>query len=494
MKAVFRCAASETIGAGHIMRCASLSKALNARGCATRYVVNRGAMQLVRTALGETVDVCEEAKSDSPAQASFFRDADLIVVDDYDLDHGYESELKATGARIVACDDRPGRSHAADILLDPTPGREPQSYASLVPASCTLLLGSDYALLRDEFREARMKPRPVHGRARPVVLVSMGGTDAKNATARVLDELADATADFDLVVVLGRHAPHRGDIADRISRWSGTARIEIDPVSMAALLETADIAIGAPGVSASERACVGVPQILVHTAGNQADIAAALVRESAALDLGPVEQLPVSLLARQVDLLAQDAPRRAAMAKAGQALFDGDGAARVAAILSSGATARDGSPVIMRRLRMTDEAVTYAWQCDPETRKFARNAQIPSRDEHADWIRKRVADIGDVSEILLYRGIPAGIVRLDRRPGGQLEVSIVIAPGFRQLGIGSAALSLVRKLRPDDVLLAHILSENAASRSVFACAGYIEQNDGNWLSIPHATGGGAAVQ
>jgi UDP-2,4-diacetamido-2,4,6-trideoxy-beta-L-altropyranose hydrolase len=443
--------------------------------------------------LGGSADIAEDT-ADAAARLALFKDADLIVVDDYDIDRDGESALKATGARLVAFEDRPIRTHAADILLDPTPGRTKEFYGTFVPAACTLLLGPDYALLRDEFRAARLGGQAAHARQKPSVLVSMGGTDPNNATAGIMDRLITLAASFDLVVVLGRHAPHHDDIAGRITRWKGSARLAIDPESMAGLLTTVDLAIGAPGVSASERACMGLPQILVHTADNQTDIAAALACEGAAVDLGPIERLPAERLAQQVQVLLQDTGQRTAMSNAARTLFDGDGSARVAAILSSGAVARDGTPILLRRLKLADEGITYAWQCDSQTRKFARNAQIPAREEHAEWIARRVADVEAVSEILLCRGVPAGIVRLDKRLSGQFEVSIVIAPAFRQMGIGYAALSLVRNLRPKALLLAHILPENIASQSLFERAGYIEQGEGNWLCGPQSAGGEARVQ
>jgi RimJ/RimL family protein N-acetyltransferase len=161
-------------------------------------------------------------------------------------------------------------------------------------------------------------------------------------------------------------------------------------------------------------------------------------------------------------------------------LFDGDGAARVAATLASDARAADGRRVASRRVKPSDEATMLDWQSDPQTRRFARNPRVPDADEHRKWVARRVADPVAVTEILLHREEPAGVLRLDPHADG-LEVSIVVAPDHRRKGIGAAALKLARCLRPQSRLVAHVFSENTASQILFAKAGYVP-HAGEYLS------------
>jgi L-amino acid N-acyltransferase YncA len=132
---------------------------------------------------------------------------------------------------------------------------------------------------------------------------------------------------------------------------------------------------------------------------------------------------------------------------------------------------------------MSDEAVTFSWQQHPETRRHAREPRPPSASEHAEWMHRRIAVSASVTEILMHRNKPAGTLRLDPR-GDALEVSIVVAPEFRRRGIGAAALTLARALRPKHELLAHILPANAASRALFIAAGYRQQSEELWLNAP----------
>jgi spore coat polysaccharide biosynthesis predicted glycosyltransferase SpsG len=96
----------------------------------------------------------------------------------------------------------------------------------------------------------------------------------------------------------------------------------------------ADMAIGAGGTSALERACLGLPCIVIALADNQTGMIAAL-EDAGAIDFaGRLEQLSQDDLAKRIAAMASDADRRHRLSVAARALVDGRGAARVAAILT----------------------------------------------------------------------------------------------------------------------------------------------------------------
>lgn len=477
---VLRCDASAEIGAGHLMRCATLARALASCGVEATLAANEDARAFrLPEAVPDMIHLPEGDRDDAAALLGRVPGADMVIVDHYGLGRVYEQALSKGGARVAAMDDLPARPHACELLLDSTAGRTRQIYSELLPPDADGLFGADYALLRTEFRQARGRLGKL-ARQRPVILAAMGATDPNNATARVLEGLRLVRAPFELVVVLAGAAPHRPALEAEISAWPGPARLVSDPESISALLADTDLAIGAPGVSAAERACMGVAQVLLHTAGNQSDVGASLARAGAAIDLGPAEAAAPARIAAVVESLLADAGARAHLAQAGRTLFDGDGAARVAAAIVSDARAADGRRTVSRRVRASDAAMMLDWQRDPQTRRFARNPRVPDTVEHREWVARRVADPVAVTEILLHREEPAGVLRLDPHADG-LEVSIVIAPGHRRKGIGAAALKLARCLRPQARLIAHVFPENTASQTLFAKAGY-RPHAGEYLS------------
>ena len=74
------------------------------------------------------------------------------------------------------------------VVLNPNVSADESLYRER-SARTSLLLGTDYALIRDEFRNARPEaPRAAERATR--ILVTLGGSDAANVTDRVLGACA----------------------------------------------------------------------------------------------------------------------------------------------------------------------------------------------------------------------------------------------------------------------------------------------------------------
>ena len=97
-------------------------------------------------------------------------------------------------------------------------------------------------------------------------------------------------------ILVGRLCPHLGEIEAAV-RNDSRASLAVDPVSVAQHFVDADIAIGAPGMTAWERACLGLPSIVIPVADNQVDNAAALERHGAVTVLPVVERVTAEEIA-----------------------------------------------------------------------------------------------------------------------------------------------------------------------------------------------------
>ena len=150
---------------------------------------------------------------------------------------------------------------------------------------------------------------------------------------------------------------------------------------------------------------------------------------------------------------------------------------RVALAVLLPVPARDGRPVTLRLAEPGDAELLLAWQRDPRTRRFARNPEIPTPEEHAAWLADKLADPGCIPAIVLHRDSPAGALRLDRmadpEDGTAFEISLSLDPDSYRRGIGRAALALARRLLPNASLKAEVLPENVASQELFKNAGYV---------------------
>jgi UDP-2,4-diacetamido-2,4,6-trideoxy-beta-L-altropyranose hydrolase len=317
LSAVFRADAGPEIGIGHVIRCLALAETLRARGFECALATAEAGLAAVPRARLAGIDVLPAAAK-RPG-------ADLFVVDHYGLGAAYERDARAWAKCLLAIDDLADRAHDCDLLLDTAIGRSVRDYAGLVPAHCVFLLGQDFAPLRPSFRAARERRLPRERRAARRVLVTLGGTDPKGLTLTVLEGIAQAKAGLEIEVVLPAKAPGFAAVEAKCAALG--ARLHESADDLAALMAEADFCIGAGGTTAWERACLGLPTLLVATAANQRGNVAQLTRAGAAIAIEPVTAESVACA---VTAVAADTDRLDTMSRAAAALCDGAGAERVA--------------------------------------------------------------------------------------------------------------------------------------------------------------------
>lgn len=468
MRALFRCDASVGVGIGHVMRCLAFADTLRWAGWSCAFATGPETIRAVPAlaSSGVAMRPAEDARLD-------VADATLMVVDHYGLDAGFERQARAQGATVVVFDDLADRPHDCAILVDPTPGRPADDYRDRVPGSCRLMLGPKHAILHERWLARRPDALARLAQPRPVerIVVSMGGTDPRDATSRVLAALAQAKLGVHVDVILGAGAPQLARIAGMVGPG---VTLHVDPPDPAAIAATADLAIGAPGTSSFERAALGLPAILIPLADNQRFVAAAFAAGGAA-EIVPAESLddPAGLAARTA-ALAVDAGRRIAMSRKAAALTDGRGSLRLLAAVAGDEPSKGGAPVRLRLAETEDEAWLLDLQRQETTRRHARNPAVPGPTEHAAWFAGILNDPARLLALAEVDGVAVGMVRLDRlaEEAASFEVSIAIESRRHGEGIGRAALALVRRLAPGVDLVATVMPGNRPSLALFASAGY----------------------
>lgn len=360
---LFRVDASQLIGTGHVMRGLTLARLMRERGYVATFVIRAAPGNFADVVASRGFDVIELPASppegetgDRPSTvahahwltAGWVRDADetkaclanvspdLLIVDHYAIDEKWEERVGFPPHRIVLIDDLADRHHRCGALIDTNLGRKAADYAGLIPPTATLAVGPAYALLRPEF--ARLRPESLNRRAAGQIrsiLVAMGGVDAPNATCRILQAMktAELPAACRVKIVLGPSAPWLADVrkeADDLP-WATEVLAGID--DMATIMAASDVAIGAAGVSAWERCCLGLPTLLIIIADNQRAGAAALDAIGAARAVGSVADIGRAL-PTAIQAIA-DPLALAAMSRAAASVSDGLGTERVAALLEA---------------------------------------------------------------------------------------------------------------------------------------------------------------
>lgn len=327
-KVVFRVDASLLIGSGHVIRCLTLAEAMKVQGAECHFITrthpghlselirNRGFSVFSLPLLNHSPS--HNDNSDSPREpfhsswlsCDWQTDAyqtriildnltpDFLLVDHYALDYRWESELRSCSNQLIVIDDLADRPHECDLLLDQNLGRDCQDYINLVPSSCHILVGSQYAILGPDF--SALRSYSLQRRQKPVIkslLISMGGVDQSNFTGQILQVLKSCSlpADFRITVVMGPRAPWVDQVRAQAKNMSVPTEVLVNINDMAQRMADSDLAIGAAGSTSWERCCLGLPSLMFVLADNQCAIAEALHNAGASITLDSLSDLPVKL-------------------------------------------------------------------------------------------------------------------------------------------------------------------------------------------------------
>jgi len=398
---VIRADASAAIGSGHVMRCLALAQAWQASGGTVRFAsaeLPPALEQRVRAGNHECSGIAAPRGTADDAAATIalaqVHAATWIVADGYCFDAAWQRLIKDAGLRLAIVDDYgQARRYHADLILNQNLEASASLYADREPGA-RLLLGCQYALLRRDFVGCPPPQRRFDAPATRV-LVTLGGGDPENITAKVVAALGRLTG-IEATIVVGGSNPHLAAI--RTSVAAAGHRLVVDAADMPALMAWADVAITAAGSTSWELARMGLCAIQLVIADNQASIAAALASAGATVNLGDARVVDEKTIADRLTELLADSVRRQHMSVCAAQLVDGHGAARVAAAL--------GAPL---RLTMLSDESSWLNAWLPQLQ-----AGFEADGHKVRWIHDPVQlEAGDIAFFLsLSRVVPAGLRRL----------------------------------------------------------------------------------
>jgi UDP-2,4-diacetamido-2,4,6-trideoxy-beta-L-altropyranose hydrolase len=327
-----RADATPEMGTGHFMRSLALTRACLEMGHEVEFVTRCSNAPLL-TSICQTGAKLRALAPDAPDLPKMpLAGVEGVVLDGYHFDGAFQKAIKDRGLPLAVIDDTAHLPYYfADVILNQNIGANRLTYACSPGA--TLLLGARYALLRPEFKRWREWCREIPDTARKI-LVTMGGSDPDNATARVVRALQSVALPLNITVVLG---PANRYVENVRHQALGDPRIQVlvNPPEIDALMAWADLAISAAGSTCWELCCIRTPTITLVLADNQRDIAAGLAEAGIAFNLGNLRHISEGAIAAAVGELCTNRARREQMSLDGGELVDCMGANRVAAVLQS---------------------------------------------------------------------------------------------------------------------------------------------------------------
>lgn len=503
MNIVIRTDASNHIGSGHIMRCLVLAFALKEQGHQVSFASRPQQGDLIDFVRNKGFTVKELAtpvnwltpqssadyaawlqvpwQDDAENLIQQFNNVDLIIVDHYGINADWELFCKAKlGCKIFAIDDLL-RQHHAEVVLDQTLSRTPFDYEQLNPTGLALT-GCNFALLNPHFAQCRDKVLQTSlFPAQPKLLLTMGGVDQSNATLQTLKTLSELTDNKPFVtVLLSPKAPHYLSVKQFCKQHVSWVS-HIDFVEdMAELMLKHHAAIGAPGTTSWERACLGLPSIIIPLAENQRANSEQLVKAGAAIKVD-LSDISTGLLTAYHAMIED----WQGMRLLNLSVCDGLGLFRVTHCINQLSATRNNA-IALRTAVLSDAKQVYDWQLLPETRKYALTQDVPTWEGHQRWMKAKLAEVSDYFYIIesLTIGRDIGVVRLDKQSGGQYFISIFIDSNYFGQGYAKQALAYVDLLHPTFEVQATVLTDNSASQRLFTAANYQQVSAESFIRSP----------
>lgn len=474
MNLLFRTDASVAIGTGHVMRCVALAQAWQDAGGRAVFAMAEATPALQARLAAESCDVlsvpCAAGTADDSVCTIALakeQNAEWIVVDGYRFTADYQRALRDAGLKVLFLDDYGHAEHySADIVLNQNLSARAELYASREPDT-QLLLGPHYCLLRREFTAWRDWKREVSSLGRRV-LVTMGGSDPENVTARVVEAVAlVGIQDLEAIVVMGGSSPHSE--APGLAAKSGKKiSVRRDVTNIAELMAWADVAVSSAGTTCWELCLLALPALLVHVAENQTAVAGELARRQCAIHLGGPRDFTVEQLAGQLEKLLKSAETRQDISMRCRELVDGRGAWRVASLMRTG--------LRLRPARESDCRLLWEWANDPQVRSAAFSSAPIPWEQHAGWFASKMGNPNcDILVAEDGEGRAVGQFRVDWRSDGDGEIDVSVSSECRGAGYGAVLIDLgVNRILAEKGgrLHAFVKVANQASQRAFEQAGF----------------------
>lgn len=335
---IVRADASTQTGTGHVMRCIALAQAWRDFGCKVTFLSKCESEPLLQWIIEENFDYIAIEKpcpdsSDLEITLQVLGEMQSVaipwlVLDGYHFTPDYQKAIHESGFKLLVIDDYNHLPlYHTDILLNQNINADKLNYSC---ANETVkLLGSKYALLRNDFLHYHHLKRDIPDKAHNI-LVTLGGADPQNVTLKVIKAL-NLLNGFRLEanIVVGPANPNIGSLKRELSESTFTYNLLNNSKDMPDLMLHADIAVSAGGSTCWELLFMGVPLLIIILSRNQEDIANGLKEAETIINCGWFHELSEKKLAQQLRELIADRKMRKGLSKKGRRICDGLGVTRV---------------------------------------------------------------------------------------------------------------------------------------------------------------------
>lgn len=247
---------------------------------------------------------------------------DLLITDSYSVNEMYFEETKKIFNKTAYIDDMNKYYFNVDFLINQNCDAEYFHYKT--NNNTKLILGTDYILLREEFRNIHKKY--IKNKAHDI-MITVGGSDPYNITEKILYYINEL--DYNFHVVIG---PSFEDTSFLGNFENDNIKFYYN-ADMCSIMKKCDMAISACGSTLYELSAIGVPTLGIILAENQNGIANKLNDMGIIRNLGWYDKISKDDLVNDINKLSNDYELRKSLSDKAAKIVDGKGAERIAKVL-----------------------------------------------------------------------------------------------------------------------------------------------------------------
>ena len=457
MEVVILTEGGKDYGYGHVARCSSIYQAFEHYDISPKFVVN-GDESIKSIVPDIDVEIANWLNN------SF--KADIVVVDSYLADLIFYNEISKNSLLGVYLDDNNRFDYPKGIVVNGTLDSSDMEYSER--EDITYLVGNDFIPLRKEFwniQKLKIDDSIEN------VLITMGGSDLRNLTPKILELLNINFPEVHKKVIITDSFKNTQEIE---SLKNECVEIICSPDSDEIIdaMGSVDLAISASGQTLYELACIGVPTIAIGVVDNQKNNIKNWINQ------GFVEYAGCwsddGLLDNILDMInyLQDKNIRFDKRLLGIQAVNGRGSLNVVKNILKEFYRNNST---FRSVQKEDCLKIFEIANDDEVRKSSFNSEKIPLENHKKWFANILNDDSVKFYVLEYEDDLIGQLRLDFDEEYPV-ISISLNRKYRGLGLSKILLSKGLELI-DGTVIAYIKKENTRSISFFKSMGFKKEGD-----------------
>jgi UDP-2,4-diacetamido-2,4,6-trideoxy-beta-L-altropyranose hydrolase len=488
---IIRVDSSLRIGTGHVVRCIRIAEELESKGAKVVFLcadlpgnisrsisklgfclelfeppVNEEFLQSIESPWPPKAQMVDASRTLESARS---KSSELVVVDQYALSELWEEKLALGGCRVVALDDLDGKRHVSEMLIRPgvsfaTPPRRDLNDKHRE------LSGLRYAIVPREFCEAKNYRGRLRDSANRKILVYFGGIDRDNASEQVVDAIIRKHIEGSSVELVLGSGNNRLEVLKKKYMENPEIQVHSSLNSLAELVAQCDIAIGAGGVSAFERAAAALPTFLFSVSENQISVCRELDARGLAKYAGSFDEFDSEVFAGQFSEYLEAVPEFVGLSDTLN-VFDCLGAKRLAELIHPS----QPESLKIRHASELDLSTYFSWVNDPLVRGNSLNSNKVTFPSHREWFLKSLSNPDVLMLLFELDSLPVAQVRFTIEEGNW-NINYSLDEVVRGRGWGKSvvqsAVTWLRLNRDSRPITAVVKSTNLASIGALTASGF----------------------